>query len=198
MGKESDNEFYFKEITPKAYSYMHKDRENGTGCGIALIIQSDFIPRLVKASQFTSFESLTASISSSRSRLRRVVVYHPPSSSYQQFFDKFTSLLEGLLSSLVPFIIAGDFNLHVDNINNPNTVKFLNILSSQHVTESTHIAGHTLDLVITNSNDDIRIDFPTIGDLISDYYAVKCSLSIFKSSVQVKTTQVRNLKDIDV
>ena len=77
-----------------------------------------------------------------------------------------------------------------DNINNPNTVKFLNILSnrnlSQHITESTHIAGHTLVLVITNSDDDIRIDFPTIGNLISDHYAVKCSLSIFKPSVQVK------------
>ena len=46
--KESDNEFYFKEITPKRYSYMHKDRENGTGGGIALILQSDFNPRLLK------------------------------------------------------------------------------------------------------------------------------------------------------
>ena len=144
--KESDNEFYFKEITPKGYSYMHKDRENGTGGGIALIVQSDFNPRLVKTSQFTSFESLTASISSSGSTLRLVVVYRPPSSSYQQFCDEFTILLEGLLSSSVPVIIAGDFNVHIDNINNPNTIKFLNILSnfnlSQHVTESTHIDTH--------------------------------------------------------
>ena len=55
-----------------------------------------------------------------------------------------------------------------------------------------------MDLVITNSDNDIRIAFPIIGDMISDHYAVKCSLSIFKPSVQVKTTQVRNLKDIDI
>ena len=35
----------------------------------------------------------------------------------------------------------------------PNTFKFLNVLSnfnlSQHVTEGTHIAGHTIDIVLS-------------------------------------------------
>ena len=50
-------------------------------------------------------------------------------------------------------LALGDFNIHVDVPNDIDAVKFLDLLESlgreQHVTEATHIFGHTLDLVIT-------------------------------------------------
>ena len=54
-------------------------------------------------------------------------------------------------------LIAGDFNYHVDNSTNPDTIKFNKILESfnlqQHVNGPTHKKGHTLDLIITRIGD---------------------------------------------
>lgn len=200
--KESDNEFYFKEITPSGYEFFHRDRENNIGGGVALILKSEFKARRIHVDDFTSFESLGITVSSSESTVRLFVIYRPPSSPFQQFFDEFSKLLESLSRSSVPFIIAGDFNIHVDNTQNSSASKFLNILASfnlnQHVTESTHVAGHTLDLIISHADDPISLDRPIIGDLISDHYVVKCAVSIIKPTVPLKVTKVRNFKELDL
>ncbi len=50
-------------------------------------------------------------------------------------------------------IICGDFNIHVNKPDDPNTMKFMDILSQfnlvQHINEPTHKLGNTLDLIIT-------------------------------------------------
>ena len=52
-----------------------------------------------------------------------------------------------------------DLNIHVNDANDPNARKVLNLLVSmglkQHVKGSTHEGGHTLDLVITREHDNI-------------------------------------------
>ena len=54
-------------------------------------------------------------------------------------------------------LIAGDFNFHVDNTTDPDTIKFNKILESfnlqQHINGPTHKRGHTLDLIITRNED---------------------------------------------
>ena len=50
-------------------------------------------------------------------------------------------------------MITGDFNFHVDNIEgNPDARKFINLLEvhgfKKFVADSTHSAGHTVDLLI--------------------------------------------------
>ena len=68
------------------------------------------------------------------------------------FFDEFSSLLESVSLSSVDVIITGDFNLHVDSLENSDGRKMLDLIYSfdfeQHVSESTHSHGHTLDLLI--------------------------------------------------
>ena len=67
-------------------------------------------------------------------------------------------------------VIAGDFNIHVDVPQNPDSVKLLDLLQSvglqQHITEPTQIQGHTLDLVITPSSDDILNKVPLVDRFI--------------------------------
>ena len=50
-------------------------------------------------------------------------------------------------------ILAGDFNIHVDDPSNKSAAEFLNTTESfnlaQHVTGPTHTHGHTLELVFT-------------------------------------------------
>ena len=54
-------------------------------------------------------------------------------------------------------MITGDFIFHVDDINNPETRKILDLLESfrleQHVDQPIHRDGHTLDLYITRTSE---------------------------------------------
>ena len=65
-------------------------------------------------------------------------------------------------------LIAGDFNLHMDNELNNDTKRFVDILEAadltRHVEDPTHAAGHTIYLFITRSSDDIGIDTPHMSD----------------------------------
>ena len=73
------------------------------------------------------------------------------------FCSKFTALLE-LLSpnrGCSELVLAGDFNCHVNDQNNQPGFKFSQILYSfdftEHTNVATHKRDHTLDLIITRS-----------------------------------------------
>ena len=74
----------------------------------------------------------------------------------------------------------GDFNLHVDDGDNFQATRFVDILESynlrQQVTGATHISGHTLDLAITKSNDVFLSDISHFDPVILDHSAVKINL----------------------
>ena len=57
--------------------------------------------------------------------------------------------------SAEPLLITGDFNIHVDEPTDSDASRFQDLLSSiglqQNVDKSTHISGHTLDLMISYS-----------------------------------------------
>ena len=64
--------------------------------------------------------------------------------------DEFSEYLESVILSNDLLCLTGDFNIHVDDHNDPAACRFLDLLT-QHVAKPTHEHGHTLDLVITNS-----------------------------------------------
>ena len=55
----------------------------------------------------------------------------------------------------------GDLNFHVNDLEDTTAKRFLDLLDSfglrQNVCGATHISGHTLDLVISNSSDEHEI-----------------------------------------
>ena len=107
------------------------------------------------------------------------------------FFNEFTSLLEELNTAPGNPLILGDFNFHVDTAENAPAMRFLNLLEScnltQHVTESTHNSGHTLDLVITRCNDSLIKKLYSFIPDISDHEADVFNLSVNKSRPVTKT-----------
>ena len=72
-------------------------------------------------------------------------------------FNDFSDLLE--LASIIrnEIVIFGDFHIHLDANEDPNSRKFTELLTTfnlvQHVPEVTHESGHLLDLVITRLTD---------------------------------------------
>ena len=134
---------------------------------------------------FTSFEHMDIILTYKTFNFRLVVFYRPPPSTQNKFtitkfFSEFAKLTEDLTNCHSPLLITGDFNFHLDNDDNADARNFLVFPESanmtQHVTGSTHSKGHTLDLIITRSDENLVHDVIILPDLFSDHKLVTCKL----------------------
>lgn len=104
-----------------------------------------------------------------------LTVYRPPCSSKPDFLSDFSLFLEDFASSPSDFFISGDFNLHMDNLEDHYSYSFATLLEtfdlSQHIYNPTHSSGHTLDLLITKSSS-IVPDFYLTDPHLSDHHAI--------------------------
>ena len=98
--------------------------------------------------------------------------------------------------------MAGDFNFHVDVPSDCDAQRFLRLLETfnliQHINVPTHRSGHTLDLVITRSDENVASKFDVYDPSISDHFVVSCMLSLPKTSFERKEICCRKLKSIDM
>ncbi len=87
-----------------------------------------------------------------------VTIYRPEASqknkyTMEDFYKEFSKLMSHCNIIKDEVIICGDFNIHVNKPDDPNTKKFMDILFQfnlvQHLIERTHKLGNTLDLIIT-------------------------------------------------
>ena len=78
-------------------------------------------------------------------------------------------------------LITGDFNIHLDDPQDYNARKFLELLEGlgleQHVDNPTHRDRHTLDLTITRMSECLVSHTHVEGQFISDHAAVLCWLT---------------------
>ena len=117
--------------------------------------------------------------------------------------NEFSPLLESYIIKTGSLLIAGDFNFHVDDTSDAVAANFLGLLESfdlrQHVHSYTHIAGHTLDLVISRSAESI-LNVTSVDDssIISDHYTVCVGLQFVQPSWERKRIRARELKAIDI
>ena len=124
--------------------------------------------------------------------IRILVIYRPPdNNSCLLFFEEFSRLLEQIAAEPSGcLLITGDFNFHMDDPDNANAKRFADLLESyhlkQHVNCGTHTSGHTLDLVITRSDDSLIKDTKVKDPVISDHLAIHCVLSIQKPQFRKK------------
>jgi len=94
-----------------------------------------------------------------RSNLVLYNIYRPPRSttksrhsvSFSQFLEDFQTLIASVSTSPHEFLIAGDFNIHVDDLADSNATQFLSLLDNtnltQHVFFPTHWHSHTLHII---------------------------------------------------
>lgn len=68
------------------------------------------------------------------------------------FLDDFAKLLTILSTLSSRLLITGDFNLHIDDLNNTNTIDVLALLETfslnVSITVPTHLGGQNLNLII--------------------------------------------------
>ena len=62
------------------------------------------------------------------------------------------NFLETTLTTHNNIVVSGDFNLHIDDIGNPDAQVFLDLMTvfglQNHVHFKTHTGGHILDLIL--------------------------------------------------
>ena len=170
------------------YNLLDNTREKRRGGGTALLFRDSVCVHKIDAGNRTSYEFSEWLIHlTSAEKMRVVVVYRPPYSGEHKvptsvFFDEFSAYLESLLLCKERLLICGDFNIHVDSVDDPDSVKFRDLLESvglrQHVKKSTHNNGHILDLIITRFTDSTICIEPQVDRFISDHASVICHLRL--------------------
>ena len=97
----------------------------------------------------------------------------------------------------------------MDEIDNNNTTKFNNILTEldlcQHIDQPTHIHGHTLDVLITQTECDlvsnIRVYDPCFvndsGQSVQDHYLLECNIVGKKKTYKPRTILTRKWKYVN-
>ena len=129
-------------------------------------------------------------------------VYRPGSERPSSlFFEELTEVLETLVVHCCPVVIGGDFNVHVQDANDPDTRRLSSLLSSfdmvQHVHSPTHRCGNTLDLVMTFADrapDDVTVQPPGV---ISDHALVTCQLPVAVDPPPLTERLVRGWRRVD-
>ena len=72
------------------------------------------------------------------------------------FIDEFSTYFESAIITPNKLLIGGDLNIHVNEQSDVTAKAFLDLLQNydliNHVWQPTHVAGHSLDLIITRNN----------------------------------------------
>ena len=115
--------------------------------GVCLLYGPSLYARSIQLPVFATFEVVAAFIHCAGFKAVVVVVYRPGSSAVTlSFFEDVGDLLERLSTFSAPLMIAGDFNIHVDDESDVHAGKLMDLLSChslrQHVTCPTHVQGH--------------------------------------------------------
>lgn len=171
-------------LCPTGYWFFHVPRSYSLGGKVGLLFKETINVNSQITDTFESFEYMDACLCCLQG-IRILVIYHPPGhSSYDLFYEEFSKLIEQTAVSPGGLLIVGDFNLHVDDGDNFQARRFVDILGfynlRQHVTRATHIRRHTLNLAITKSNDAFLTGSSIFDPVISNHSAVKINLLLQK------------------
>jgi len=207
--KEGDDSVV-NDLCPQGYRFegIPRPTSKGTrGGGIGFVIHADLDTTPIPQSNFRTFESYAIRLKG-KQPVTTALVYRPPPSHKNGFTAAdFFKELEDFLSQLCTSVpgqlcIIGDFNVHCDRQDCPHNKHLQDILTSldlkQHVTDATHSAGHTLDLVITrNDPSHSLVESLSVRDIgVSDHFAVTIQLLTSLTPTAKRTRKARSLKNI--
>ena len=190
------------ELAPSGFRIHLIARPDRPGGGIAIIVKQSISMKVLNTYQSPSCELTEVQLTIGSQCIHLVAVYRPSGASVVSFMDEFCDIIENSIVSSGHLLIAGDFNFHIDNANNPDAANFMDIVASfglkQHVNGATHKDGHLLDLIITSMDSDLICGEPVIDHFISDHAAVLCSLNITKPHPTRKQITYRKYRNIDI
>ena len=193
------------ELLPNGYSIVHKMRVDKRGGGIAVMCRNGdtHMMNMDLVAQPTSFENMELKLAMNTQSVHLFVIYRPPSTTEnakQIFLDEFAELLSQIAISPNEALIIGDFNLHWDSQSDPFISHFNSLLHEadccQHVTGATHVAGHTLDLIITKRTGRM-LESIYVASLLSDHFVIHGTMLVHKPPRPRKQITFRPYRSLD-
>ena len=161
----------------------------------------------VTCQRMNSIEHLHVKLHRNNENMTLVVIYRPPPNrrnglSFAQFNSELRDLIDSIILEKDKLVLAGDFNIHIDDISNSDARVFTRTLESygldQHVVGQTHEKGHALELLITRADDNILRDISIdSASSISDHFWIKSDFNIVKPPLPTKDICYRKIKNID-
>ena len=173
---KKDDDFTLKCFLPPGYTITSQLRTGGRmGGGIALVCKKSIQTRIINMTNKSitmEYSALTCNINGNN--LDLYIIYRYPQTSVIIFCEELANILEqNIVTDRGEFILVGDFNIHVDKLDEPDTVTFKDFLESfnlvNHVHFSTQKSHHTLDLVLSDRNSTWIKETNTVEDI---YYQI--------------------------
>ena len=145
-------------LVPNSYNIHRADREDGRcGGGIAIKYKEHLNITRTRNTKYSQLECFICSLVINNSSIYLITIYRPPSSQQNElststFLAEWAEFISQYTTSPAELVIMGDLNIHLDNTTHPHTQKMMQTLENcnlvQHIKESTHYCGHTLDVLI--------------------------------------------------
>lgn len=198
-----------QEIRDNGWNIYSSPRAARSGGGIGVLFRDGVKVKLSSVQKsYKSFQIQEVLIGGHGDLVRLCNVYRPPYTgkarfTQASFLDEFSEYLSDLMAKTGKPFIMGDLNFQMHDRDNFYTRKLSHLLDSmdfdQLVPESpTHILGGTLDLVICQTEDRLKvksIDIFPEGTL-SDHYMVLTEMKIGSESTDYRTrTQINMYRD---
>lgn len=187
------------------YTLVHnrrKNRQKELGGGVGFLLNSRLQYKRINQKDFSSFEHITIKLLvKNGTSVILVSIYRVLFVPVTIFLEEIIELFEILLTLSEYIIIAGDINIHMEE-NELYSNRFKDILGTfnitQHVDLPTHVHGHTLDVILTFSEN------PHISNLsseeydVSHHFLIDFYMDIIPEKIKYKTISFRNTKNINV
>ena len=141
----------------------------------------------IEANHTRSMECAVWKVNTGTVTINIIAIYHPPYSDINQStnamcLDDLADIYEKHLMSLSNIVGTGDFNLHINKMNDPDVNLFKDMVQAfgldYQVDFPTHWSGHTLDLILTEATGNIKMSKYEPGVFLSDH----CMLNLFSTS----------------
>jgi hypothetical protein len=201
---------HISSISIPNYTFISSSRDWSRGGGVGIYIKLGINYKKIhklSANLPKTFEHLLINVkgSTANSKVTVGVLYRPPNSKINDWFENFQTLHQSLCSSKTSdFILGGDFNINLLQKNNSSTT-FSNILSSldlqQTITEPTRIYKNTtslLDLFITNNPSQIISSNVLKHDAITDHESIYVIYKLNQPKFIPTTKIIRSTKHFNL
>lgn len=192
------------EVKDYGYQLLHrirKNREKDRGGGVGTLVKTSFTCKRIVSKEYHSFEHNIIKLPlANKTSMLLITVYRLQFVPVAEFLDEFQELLETYTVLHNDFVIAGDVNIHVETNESPSE-KFKNLLEmfnlKQHVTEPTHIMGHTIDVIISPNEDKYIHNIAVRHTDLSHHHLIDFEASVSAESNLSKTITYRAWRNID-
>ena len=118
-----------------------------------------------------------------------------------KFCEEMVSIFENIIKTIRnKILLMGDFNIHMDRPDDPNTIIFNDLLDSLNLRNNIlfqiHISGHTLDLILDEHNESL-VKCVKKGHSFADHSLVQVTICMEKCNPNEKSVTNRKLKNIN-